>query len=175
MKLLENDNLILNAIEPQDIDFLCHIENDTENWKVSNNIAPFSKYLLMKYIENAALDIYTSKELRLIIRDKNLNTKIGIVDIFDFDFFHKRAGIGIIIDKKYRQKQYGEQTVQIIIDYCFNYLQLHSLFCNIAEDNLPSITLFKKLGFIVNGQKKDWTYYNKNYITELFLQLINNQ
>src|SRR5512145_129569 len=55
--------ILLRAVEPYDIDVLYRWENDTEIWRVSNTITPFSKFILEKYIESAHLDIYQAKQL----------------------------------------------------------------------------------------------------------------
>lgn len=173
--LLENEIIKLRALEPEDIEFLYKLENNTQLWRVSNTVVPFSKYLLGKYLENSYKDIYEAKELRLIIdlkADKK-SIPIGLIDIFDFDPYHKRAGIGIVIDKNFREKNYAFISLKLLIDYCFNYLNLHQLYCNITEDNIASINLFKKLNFEISAIKKDWIFSNKSFKNELFLQLIN--
>ena len=67
--------ITLRALEPSDIDLLFQWENDTEIWNVSNTITPFSRYTLEKYVENAHLDIYQVKQLRLMIDVKESGRK----------------------------------------------------------------------------------------------------
>jgi len=81
--MLKGENINLRALEPSDLDVLYNWENDTSIWKVSQTIAPFSKNILAKYLENAHQDIFTAKQLRLMI-EKN-NTAIGTIELFDFD------------------------------------------------------------------------------------------
>jgi diamine N-acetyltransferase len=169
--------MILRAPEIRDIDLLYRWENDPEIWQVSNTIAPFSKYILEKYIENAHLDIYQVKQLRLMI-DVQENTShlrtIGTIDLFDFDPYHNRAGIGILIgDKSDRSKGYATRALGKFIDYCFNTLQLHQLYCNITTGNDDSLKLFMKCGFTTTGRKTDWIKVPGKYLDELILQLIN--
>ena len=64
---LKNNLVRLRALEPEDVDILYRWENDIDVWKVSNTIAPFSKYILRQFIENQKYDIYETKQLRLII------------------------------------------------------------------------------------------------------------
>ena len=66
---LKNEHIILRAIEPADIDVLYNWENDTENWQVSNVQTPFSRFVLEQYITSAHQDIYSAKQLRLMICD----------------------------------------------------------------------------------------------------------
>jgi diamine N-acetyltransferase len=176
-KVTIQNNLILRALEPKDLDLLYQWENDPEIWRVSNTINPFSKYILQKYIENSHLDIYQTKQLRLIIDcvdSKNNHISIGTVDLFDFDPYHLRAGIGILIgNKDYRNKGFAKIALSEIIKYSFDVLQLHQLFANITVDNESSMHVFKKMGFIICGIKKDWIKIPGGYLHEATLQLLN--
>lgn len=169
----------LRAPELSDLDLLYHWENNREIWKVSNTLTPFSKYLLQKYIENSHLDIYQTKQLRLmidLIEDSKIIKTIGAIDLFDFDPYHNRAGIGILIgDKTERGKHYASQSIMEIINYAFNTLGLHQLYCNISEDNVKSINLFKKHGFEICGEKKQWLKIKGGYLNEIMLQLIHSK
>jgi diamine N-acetyltransferase len=98
---------------------------------------------------------------------------IGTIDIFKFDSFHKRAGIGILIaNEEYRRKGYAFMSLTCLIKYCFKTLQLHQLYCNILATNKESLDLFKKMGFTETGIRKDWILTSKGYVDELMLQLI---
>jgi len=167
--------ITLRAVEPDDIDLLYNWENDTDNWKVSNTITPFSKYYLEQYILNTQNDIYTEKQLRLMIELKESNKLhiIGSVDLFEFDPVNKKAGIGILISKEFRNKGFATKVLNILIDYCFKTLDLHQLFCNILEDNNESVKLFANSGFEIVGLKKDWIKYENKWLNEYLLQLIN--
>lgn len=170
---------MLRALEPEDIDVLFRWENDQEIWRVSNTIAPFSRYILEKYIENAHLDIYQVKQLRMMIDVKESVRKkarpVGTIDLFDFDPFHNRAGVGILIGERTdRKKGYASEALAQFIRYAFHTLQLHQLYCNIATDNHESIGLFTRNGFFISGEKKDWLKTATSYKNEYILQLINS-
>jgi diamine N-acetyltransferase len=100
---------------------------------------------------------------------------IGTIDIFDFDPFHKRAGLGILIaNEAYRRKGYGSMALQCLINYCFKTLQLHQLYCNILANNPESMDMFEKQGFVRTGVKKDWIKTSEGYSDEYLYQLVNN-
>jgi diamine N-acetyltransferase len=175
---LESKNIKLRAMEPADLDDLYIWENDPENWFVSNTYAPFSRHTIMKFIEEAGRDIYETRQMRLIITLKSRmpgkEESIGAVDLFDFDPHHLRAGLGILIGRKDLRKQgFASEALSILIRYAFNVLRLHQLYCNIAANNATSISLFKKHGFIMAGEKKEWLRSSGSWTSEYTLQLIN--
>ncbi len=166
----------LRALEPEDLELLYDWENNESYWAISNTISPFSKYTLKRYLENSHKNIYEAGQLRLMIEHLNDKVTIGTIDIFDFDPFHKRAGLGIlIVNEAYRRKGYASMALTSLISYCFNTLQLHQLYCNILSSNIESMELFKKLGFVQAGIKKEWIKTTEGYLDEYIFQLINTE
>jgi diamine N-acetyltransferase len=169
---LKSEKISLRALEPEDLDFLYEIENNEANWEVSNALTPYSKWVLKQYLENAHQDIYEAKQLRLVIVLSETNEKIGLIDLFDFDAKNQRVGLGIIINPDHQNKGFGKEVLEVITKYVFDILQLHQIYVNISEDNVPSKKLFTNFGFKLRGIKKDWNKINSQYKDELLFQLI---
>ncbi len=174
---MSKENIYLRAPEPQDVDFLYMLENEQKLWHLSNVTAPFSRFDLEQYIMLADKDIFAAKQARFIIELKEPDHKnaIGTIDLFDVEPKHLRAGIGIMIIEEKRGFGFAGAALDILIDYSFNLLGLHQLFCNVEKDNLISLKLFKDKGFIVSGEKKEWNKRNNKWVDELFLQLIRKE
>lgn len=172
----------LRALEPTDLTLLYRWENDSAVWSVSGTLVPFSRFILEEFVNQAHQDIYTNKQLRLMIdiRYEDADGEpafetncIGCVDLFDFDPKNKRAGIGILIaDRADRGKGYATEAMKLIIQYGFEMLDLHQIYSNVRVDNESSLALFKKLGFEVTGLKQDWIYDHGTYYDEYTMQLI---
>lgn len=170
--MLKGENIYLRALEPEDVDLLYVWENDASIWHLSNTLTPFSKKNLREYISNSQFDIYTSKQLRLMICTNDAKA-IGCIDLFDFDPQNLRAGIGILIaDTSERKKGFATETLTILKEYCKEKLNLHQLYCSVTVDNESSFQLFTKNGFILSGTKKQWLRTVKGYVDEYFLQCI---
>ena len=170
--LLKDNYIQLRALEPNDLDILYTWENNPEIWNVSQTLVPFSKFVLHQYLENQHLDIYTTKQLRLVIVDLK-NTPVGLIDLFDFDPYNNRAGIGILIaDKNNRGQGYSKYALKLFLEYAFNHLGLHQVFANVTSDNKISIDLFSSLNFKKIGVKKDWLKKGKSYQDEILFQCI---
>ena len=174
MNTLQGKHVRLRALEPDDLPFLVSTENDESFWEISHTQTPFSVAILKNYLSNAHLDIYEAKQLRLIIEEHATSKAIGMIDLFDFNPQHLRAGVGIMIHRDFQQKGYGSEALELLVSYSFTHLNLHQLFANITSDNTHSIALFKKLGFKESGVKKDWIYSNNTFKDELLFQRIND-
>ena len=172
MKLLENEHILLRALEPEDLEVIFKTENDTRIWEVSDTLAPFSKKLLADYIDNAHQDIFEAKQLRLVICETE-GRPIGLIDLYDYSPRHQRAGVGIVISEaENRDRGYGREALTLLCDYAFRILQIHQLYASVAADNGRSRHLFEKLGFTLCGIKKDWVRTASGFQDVLFLQKI---
>ena len=172
MKTLSNNKISLRALEPEDLEFLFQIENNESYWEISHTKTPFSKFILKQYIENSHLDIYETKQLRLIIEENSTKSQLGMIDLFDFNPQHKRAGIGILINPNQQNKGYASDALSLLINYAFTILNVHQLFANIISENTNSITLFEKFNFKQAGIKKDWIFSSGKFKDEILYQLI---
>ena len=171
--LLQNKNIRLRALEKEDLDYLYKWENNTSIWHLSNTLIPFSRYTLKEYIAAAAQDIYEAKQLRLIIEHRESHKALGTIDLFEFDPYHQRAGIGILIaEKSERKKGYASEALETMINYAAKVLSLKQLYCNILENNQESLKLFISKGFIITGTRQSWIKSGDNWLTEFFLQRI---
>lgn len=171
---LKGKQVQLRALEPTDLDFLYELENDTAIWEISGTLKPYSKKVLQLYLENAHRDIYEVKQLRLCICKPDQKC-IGLIDLFDFDPKHQRAGIGIVITNPGdRNKGLGAEALSLLCDYAFSTLDLHQLYANILEENEASIHLFEKMGFVQIGVKKEWTRTSSGFKNEIMFQKINS-
>ncbi|MFZ5942348.1 MAG: GNAT family N-acetyltransferase [Bacteroidota bacterium] len=174
MITLSNKDITLRSPEPEDLEILYHWENNPAIWFVSQSLVPLSRYQLKLYLEQAAKDIFETRQLRLMIGLNKENRIIGAIDLFDYDPFNRRAGLGILIaGENDRKKGYAAQALETLIAYAFEILKLHQLYANITPANSDSLNLFRKAGFVQTGQKKDWLWKGDCFEDELIFQLIN--
>lgn len=169
-ELLEDDVIRLRAIEPEDLDLIYRWENDTELWEAGSGIAPFSRKILWDYIENYSPDIYAARQLRMMIVLKATDEAVGTLDLYDFDPQNKRAGIGLLIDRRYVRNGYGSRALSLAVAYSRRFIDMHQLWAVVAIDNLPSMSTFHKCGFKICGRLRSWLRRGSTYIDAYILQ-----
>lgn len=164
-------NIRLRALEPSDLEVLYIWENDPDVWRVSGTLSPISRERLAHFIEEQSYDIYTTRQMRLIIEAEGMI--VGSLDIFDFDPQHRRFGIGILIyEDDYRRKGYAKEVITEVVKYGRNTLNLKQIWATIAADNIASIALFESCGFTKCAHRKEWLNRGSEFIDELEYQLI---
>lgn len=162
----------LRAIEPEDLDMLYDIENDRSLWNVGVTNVPYSRYVLHEYLAETSGDIYTDKQVRLMIENADREV-VGMVDVINFSPSHLRAELGIIVKREHRCRGYAHDALHEVIAYSRDILHLHQLYALAAASNTAALRLFETTGF---GQKhllKDWLFdgrtYHDAYLYQMFL------
>ena len=173
MSIFNGKVVSLRALEPEDLNYLYSWENDTDIWWLGNTLKPYSKETLRKYLSTVHLDIHETRQVRFAIyKNEKPAEVLGLIDLFDFEPYHQRAGVGILLgDESNRGKGFGSEALKLLCDYAFSVLGLHQLYCSIPDDNLPSIKLFSNKGFIKTGIRPDWIKTSKGWRNEIFFQL----
>ena len=155
--MIRSDKVELRALEPEDLEYIYKWENDRNLWYISETLVPFSRYTLKRYLEEYTDDIYATKQLRLMIVKQEDLTPIGFVDLFNFDPYHQRVDLGLLIyNTENRGQGYATAAVKLIEDYCSNILQLHQIHCHIPCSNISSSKIFENLSYHKAGILKDW-------------------
>ncbi len=95
--ILGDDIVRLRAVEPEDLELLYKWENEESNWRLSNTLAPYSRFVLKNYIAGSHKSLFETAQLRLMIDLHSEKRTVGTIDLFDFDHFHLRAGVGILV------------------------------------------------------------------------------
>jgi diamine N-acetyltransferase len=165
------EKVIIRAMEPEDLELLYQIENDESLWGVSTTNVPYSRYALHDYMAHASGDIYTDRQVRLMIENETAQV-VGIVDVVSFDPQNLRAELGIVVRKDWRQQGYGYAALSHICQYALRVLHLHQLYCYVAADNTVSLRLFEKCGFSRSVVLNEWLFDGHTYHDAILMQKI---
>jgi len=171
---LSNDCLILRAVEPEDLEIMYLMENNSDLWDVSSITVPYSRYMLKEYLTSSQNDIFADKQLRLMLVRRVDNKVMGAVDLTDFVPLHARAAIGIAVLKEFQGKGYARQAIELLIKYVFDFLHLKQLYAYVPVKNDASKQLFINCGFAQCGLLNDWVRTQEEYEDVLLMQRIQN-
>lgn len=161
--LLENQNILLRAVEPEDLDRLYIWENNSQLWDVGNTRNPYSRFVLKQYIVDSDKDIYETKQLRLMMVSKKNGETVGTVDLFDFEIHNSRIALGLFVDAAFQGKGFAKTSLKLIEEYVFDYLKINQLYCHIAQNNTASIHMFEQENFEKTGILKQWVKTIEGY------------
>ena len=98
---------------------------------------------------------------------------IGAADLYDFDPFHLRAAVGILVEAPEREKGYGLQALQLLEEYAFRFLRLRQLYAFVPVTNRASVRLFEKGGYARAGTLREWIREEDRFTDVLLMQRVN--
>ena len=166
-----NPSVHLRAIEPEDLDLLYRIENDVKLWNVGITNVPYSRYTLHDYVANATYDIYTDRQVRMMV-ENDQHEVVGIVDLVSFDPANRRAEVGLIILDAFRKQGYGSSVLEALANYALTVVHLHQLYAYVAVTNEASLRLFQKMSYETAATIKEWLYDGKKYRDVVLMQRV---
>jgi diamine N-acetyltransferase len=173
--MLKGKSIYLRSVEPSDATRLMLWENNPEHWRVTDTEVPFSMQGILQLIEQQQ-HIRSTGMLRLMICLNESEESVGAIDLYDADFRHSRAAVGILIgENQFRNKGYATEAMELIVEYAKKLLSLENLYASVQADNQESLALFHKCGFEEVGRRRNWFLHNKVRIDEVMFQKCLNE
>lgn len=163
---LKDDTVTLRSPEPEDLELMYAMENDTTLWSAGNATLPYSRYTLRAYLEQSRQDLLAERQARFVIElDGN---SAGMIDLADYDPINSRAEVCIGLLGKYRGQGIASHALQLLCNYARERLHLHQLYAYIPAWNESSIKLFENAGFKNIATLKEWQREEDGY-KDLFI------
>lgn len=79
---------------------------------------------------------------------KNNKVHIGNVKLEPIDLKEKKATLGILVgEKNYWGKGYATEALKLLINYCFNIIDLKEIDLGVKKNNIGAIKSYNKAGF----------------------------
>jgi len=170
--IIKTERLILKPLS------LLHVSNNYLNW--------LNDPIVNEYITNSGN--YTLKKLKSFLKDIenkdiyfwaihliNDNKHIGNIKIDPINTKHGLGQYGIMMgDRSEWNKGYAKESSLAVINYCFNTLNLRKITLEVIVDNNSAYQLYKKLGFVEEGLRKDQEFHNKSYYDSCIMALFNS-
>ena len=166
---LKDETITLRAPEPEDLELMYAMENDTTLWSAGNATLPYSRYTLRAYLEQSRQDLISERQARFVIETAG-GERAGMIDLADYDPINSRAEVCIGLLGCYRGKGIATRALQLLCTYASERLHLHQLFAYIPEWNEESLRLFEKNGFKKGARLQQWLRTENGYCDVFLMQ-----
>ena len=167
---LKGKKIILRPVEKEDAVRLMLWENEPNHWKVTGTEVPFSLASIHEYIAQSQ-QIRAHGQLRLMICEIESGKSVGTIDLYNADFKHYRAAVGILIaDSEDREKGFAKEALVLIEQYADQILAFKNIHCSIHGDNEASIRLFEQAGYELVGKRTNWFLEKGKWLDEILYQ-----
>ena len=169
--ILVGERVILRPFEVNDIDTMINILNEPELKKLTGSISndhDAKKTMDEDEIKRVS-DWYKSRNdqtdrLDLAIALKDTNQIIGEVVFNEYDDLTNNVNFRVLMSQSYNNKGLGTEAIQLFIRYGFEHLNLHKISLEVFSFNPRAERVYTKIGFIIEGVKREDFKYNEVYI-----------
>ena len=126
-----------------------------------------------QWLENAAVK---DDDRVFNIVDLKDNKLVGTVGLEHFNHIERSAVLGIFIgDADYRSNGYGTEAINLLLEYGFKYLNLHSIRLDLLEVNERAHKCYLKCGFKDTGRSREQIFLNGRYYDKLHMDILENE
>lgn len=164
----EAAELRLRALERDDLRFVHNLNN---NYRVMAYWfeEPYESYVELEdlYLRH----IHEQSERRFIV-EKPDGTPVGLVEIVEITYIHRRAEFQIIIAPEHQSRGHGAAAVMLAADYAFRVLNLNKLYLLVSTGNDRAIAVYKQCGFREEGRLIDEYFSEGHYQDVLRMYLL---
>jgi len=169
-KFLIGERIYLRALEKDDIVQCMKWINDPEiRCLTAFDERPFNKIKEEEWFEK----MNKNKNVILFaicLDDANFIGNIGIT------LLSGNALLGIMIgEKEYLGRGYGTEAIKLVLDYCFNTLNLHRVALGVFEFNERAIKCYEKVGFKREGIAREVVYKKGRYWDDIKMGILKQE
>ena len=173
---INDKSLFIRKIARTDAKFLFNSLNE-EKLNVYLSLGPLktledSKRLIKRYLKY--WERYAQYNYIIEVRESE-NIKVGSVNLWNVNWRHKRAEVGIWVNPSNWKSGYGRRSLNLIKIIAFNHLKLNRLEAHIATENLNSIRLFKGCNFKEEGNLRQYLNQQEKFHDAVVLSFLKNQ
>lgn len=169
---MRNERIYLRMIEEADIKQLARFFTDPDAMKyyIPTLWRSYSeeqlKGLLEDWHDQSAYFLY-------VICSCEDDRVIGLANLDGVNYVNGNTEIGIAISAAdMRGQGIAEDALKLLIRYCFDELRLHRVFARVISENVPSLGLFRKLGFREEGRFREHVRREGTFLDLIFFGLL---
>jgi diamine N-acetyltransferase len=151
--------LFLRALERSDLRFIHDQLNDRSVMSYWFE-EPYESFDELEQLYNR--HIHDNAERRFVV-ENNEKVLVGLVELIEIDYIHRRAEFQIIITPEYQGQGFARFCINKALDYSFTILNLHKVYLSVLIDNNKAIHLYKQCGFIEEGHLVDEFFIEGKY------------
>ena len=158
-------NLDFNLITPTDISFVntirnIYAEDFLHDSRVFNLFESYQWY-------------YKTKPNFWIISENK--KRIGYFRLSNYSKENKNIYIGADIAPEYRGKGYAKFAYNKFIPFIFEKFDVNKISLEVLSNNEIAISLYKKIGFIYEGTKREEIYKKDKYIDSIIMSILKKE
>lgn len=173
--IFETERLILTGFSKHDMTYIFENFSKVEIMKKLGHRTE-EDYQKEEYKQNNGYASYNRNFILFLLTEKKSNSIIGRCGLHNWNPEHKRAEIGYnFTDENFGRNGLMTEAVSGIIDYGFNNLKLHRIEALVGSNNIPSLKILERHGFIKEGLLRQHFFIGDKYEDSIILSKLYNE
>ena len=112
-------------------------------------------------------------DVNFAIVEKKTDELIGNCSLMKLDRINRRCTIGIFIgDEENRNKGYGVEALELLLNYAFNFQNMHNINLCVFSFNERAIKCYKKIGFKEYGRRHEVYFLDGKYYDIVEMEIL---
>ena len=174
--MITGEQIILRGLELEDTDEILKHFNDIELRRYLGHLIPISRDEEEQWIRNTWQNRQKGTEYVFGIEVKQNHLLIGTCSLFSIQRINRSAELGIAIwNKKFWSKGYGTEAINLLLGYGFNFLNFHSIFLIVNEDNPRAIKTYEKVGFKHSARHRESLFQDGKFKDTLLMDILEDE
>ncbi len=170
-KKLVGERIYLSPMNVEDAEIYVKWLND---FAVTDGIGTSNRVVSLEG-EREWLSQNSSQSQFAIIRAED-DKLIGNCGIQAIDQSRQCAEVGLFIgDEENRNKGYGQDVLNTLLNYGFNYLNLNNIMLKVFSFNEGAISCYKKVGFKEIGRRRQSYYLKGKFYDDVFMDILREE
>jgi RimJ/RimL family protein N-acetyltransferase len=174
---LDGNRIFLGLSQKKDLYLYNDWLNDCEiNLTFGRSHIVFNEERQAKYIED--YDNSDDKFFFVIVRKGKTSEDeqaIGIGLLFDVNFIHGKATLGLLLDKSFQSKGYGKEATNLLLEFAFNILNLNNVMLYAIDFNKKALAIYESFGFKTIGRRREAYPINNEVYDEVYMDILKKE
>ena len=171
--MLRGNRVTLGPIKREYIESFLKWFNDPEITQYLVIYRPMTRMAEEEWMENLKERENTIRFSITIPYEDGSEILIGNCGIHNINWKNRVGEVGIVIgEKDYQNMGYGTEAIELLLEYCFNTVNLNRIELEVYDYNLRAIKSYRKIGFIEEGRKRQFMWNKGKYHDAIMMSIL---
>jgi RimJ/RimL family protein N-acetyltransferase len=162
------NGLFIRVVEPRDLEAIRSLRNDPTTWVNLTDVRLITGPMQEAWFTKTA----QASDRKYFVVGDEAHDFIGIVRCDEIDHLNRSMRVGCDIAPKLRGQRYGSRVYDLLLKYCFDYLNMHRLWLLVIETNAVARQLYTRKSFQEEGRYREALFRDGQYHDYIVMSLL---
>ena len=170
-RLFTYGEISIREVEQRDLERMRVLRNDPSTWVYLTDISFVSALAQERWF--AKVSDSTNRKY-FVVHDAE-HEFVGIVRCDEIDHLNRSMRIGCDIIPELRGQGYGSRVFDLLLKYCFDFMNMHRLWLLVIDTNEVAIRLYAKKGFREEGRYREALFRGGRYHDYIAMSVLEDE